>query len=536
MEDGGSCDVILRVEQPVANQQRQTRETFHRRLTGKRLSVCGACCPLIPMTLLGGLFSRKKRREGSVNSTEPESVVSSPTTAGSHHVPSPSRSPPSKLRLTFGRKKTSEVDTRSHPTRTSTDTHSADVRRLRPPPSRSAIFAAYGDPSGALSTRSLPAESASDPPRRPSLFAWGNPSPSSPPSESSTIAAYDSPRNSDAHSFNLKSFRHVRPPSPTNLSSSSLAPPLPRPRPRGASVNSDSSQRISVAAFREAQARRSTAGSPVPDFRSPSPNPPMPPQPRSITPEQGRPRPSRSTPHITQQRQRSSMAVTSTSDSDESTSSSENDSEDDTIQVGKPSIYAKQRAKAKSEIGHHAHSPSKPPDLPPYRAPRSHIGHSPSPQQRLSGHELKNNNVPDVLPVVSSQSVPAVRPRASVSTSALTPTAAAKRASILVASNSKLGEFLSILFIIILSHYYFPRPSHGHSSVAPVEIPNFQSQPCHHSSPHCTIRLGLGRRRTSCHPHGPQETRKCHVFIFQSPFSVNRQRYHPFNNIPPPCP
>jgi serine/arginine repetitive matrix protein 2 len=165
----------------------------------------------------------------------------------------------------------------------------------------------------------------------------------------------------------------------------------------------------------------------------------MPPQSRSITPEQARPRPSRSTPHITQQRQRSSMAVTSNSDSDESTSSSENDSEDDTIQLGKHSIYARQRAKAKSEIGHHPPSPSKPPDLPPYRAPKSHIGHVLSPQQRLSGHELKNINVPDVPPFVSSQLVPGVRPRASVSASALSPTAAAKRASILVASNSKLG-------------------------------------------------------------------------------------------------
>ena len=444
----------FRVEQPVGNQQRQIQDLSP--TPADKRQFCGACCPLIPMTLLGGLFSRKKRREGSVNSTEPESVVSSPTTASSHHVPSPSRSPPSKLRLAFGRKKTPDVDTRPQPTRTSTDTNSADIRRLRPPPSRSAIFAAYGDPSGALSTRSLPSESTSDPPRRPSLFAWGNPSPSSPPSESSTLAAHDSSRNSDAHSFNLKSFRHVRPPSPTNLSSSSLAPPA-RPRPRGASVNSDSSQRISVAAFREAQARRSTAGSPVPDFRSPSPNPPMPPQSRSSTPEQARPRPSRSNPHIAQQRQRSSMAVTSNSDSDESTSSSENDSEDDTIQVGKHSIYARQRAKAKSEIGHHAPAPSKPPDLPPYRAPKSHIGHAPSPQQRLSGHELKNNNVPDVAPVVSSQSVPGVRPRASVSASALSPTAAAKRASILVAANSKLGEFLSILIIILLAHYYFPK-------------------------------------------------------------------------------
>lgn len=87
------------------------------------------------------------------------------------------------------------------------------------------------------------------------------------------------PPLSDDHSFNLRSFRHVLPDhppespqgsSPTQTApKSSLTPPA---RPRGASVaSSDSSQRISVAAFREAQARRSstnlTSGSPSPTIR-----------------------------------------------------------------------------------------------------------------------------------------------------------------------------------------------------------------------------------------------------------------------------
>ncbi|KAI0281251.1 hypothetical protein BGY98DRAFT_226982 [Russula aff. rugulosa BPL654] len=65
-------------------------------------------------------------------------------------------------------------------------------------------------------------------------------------------------------SFNIKAFRHVTSPSPGTppSGSSSDRDPLPRPRPR---EDSDESQRISVAAFREA--RRSTANaSPVPSL------------------------------------------------------------------------------------------------------------------------------------------------------------------------------------------------------------------------------------------------------------------------------
>jgi len=473
------------------------------------------------MTLLGGLFSRKKKRETSLHSTEPpDSAQSSPTTASYVRVNPSARgpSPPSsKLRLAFGRKKASDIDTRSHPTRASTDTNSVESRRLRPPPSRSAIFAAYGDPSGALSTRSLPSESTSNPPRRPSLFAWAKSSSPSESSAPSSTLVHDSPNNSDANSFNLKAFRHVSPPSPTNVSNSSLAPP--KPRPRGLSTNSDSSQRISVAAFREAQARRSTAGSPVPDFRSPSPIPSP-----SITSEQARPRPSRSAP---QQRPRSSIAVTSNSDSDDETSSSENDSEDDTIQN---SIYSKPKSKAKSEIGH-ARPAS---NFPPYRAPKSHLGHSPSPQQHLTPHQLKNK-VPDLPSTSLGVHTAGVRPRASVSASALSPTPAAKRASVLVASDSKQGlsAFLSDLIISRSLNISHPRPSlpiDAHSSLTSIEAIPFQRQPRH---PHCpTIRLGLGRRRASCHPHGPQETRECHVVLFQYPFPLNRQRHYAFNNFP----
>lgn len=143
-------------------------------------------------------------------------------------------------------------------------------------------------------------------------------------------------------SFNLKSFRHVLPepsrstspqnclpaksPSPTSL--------LPPARPRGASVAStDSSQRISVAAFREAQARRSSTnlvnGSPSPTIRPISlansvisdtvpPRPPRslnPPISDSPTPTNGRPQTFRSSSAI------SSSDATSSDESDSESSS-----------------------------------------------------------------------------------------------------------------------------------------------------------------------------------------------------------------------
>jgi hypothetical protein len=156
------------------------------------------------------------------------------------------------------------------------------------------------------------------------------------------------------------------------------------------------------------------------------------------------------------------MAITSNSDSDSSPSSSEHDSEDDTIHVAKPAIIPKPgrpngKPKAKSEIGHgHTpHRPDKTPDLPPYRPSKSHLGHVFSPQQRFSEYEDKKNS-PDVSPrSQSSLGVynAGVRPRASVSASALSPTAAAKRASILAASNSNLG--LSELLFYFLFFFIF---------------------------------------------------------------------------------
>lgn len=493
--------------------------------------VRGAFFPTMP--LLGGLFSRKNKslragddRSDSLHSTavsdnDPgpsptstasyvhtnRSVPSNPNASNLLHpdsarqifpynpppmmatpTPSSSSSGGSKLRL-FGRKKSLAAEAapstpepprksfqmapRPKNDRTSTDTDATDMRRLRPPPSRSAIFAAYGDPNSALSTRSLPND-ASHPPTTPfalsptqpgpppppkkSFFGWGKNHPNPPPPLSPSLLdpgyfsnGYDSagsPTSQDAASFNLRSFRHIRPPSPTG-SNVSLTPPVPRPRPRGESVNSDSAQRISVAAFREAQARRSQAGSPSPSFRSTSPAPGLP---------SGRnsPRPSRSASHVAsqqQQRRRSSMALQMTSDSEASASSSEVESEGETAQPGNrtnKALNTPGRTKAKSEIGHGRRAPmasSKSSDFPLHpRVPSSHVGHSssaaPVPQRRPDENK-KSLDAPrpqSTLSVYNSN----LRPRASVSTSAITPSSAAKRASIVVAINNRMGNSESL--------------------------------------------------------------------------------------------
>jgi hypothetical protein len=174
------------------------------------------------------------------------------------------------------------------------------------------------------------ASSGKEKERRPGLFHWGKSSPASssssqPSSSTNTLSHTEGKkkangkkskesaktlpsRNPDGggkdtsegpvSSFNLVSFRHVsehsqpqpRSKTPTNASSTSLSnvtPPsaygtngksplpagsAPQLRPRGMSGASEA-QRISVAAFREAQARRSQTASPVPSFRAPSPGP-----------------------------------------------------------------------------------------------------------------------------------------------------------------------------------------------------------------------------------------------------------------------
>lgn len=399
------------------------------------------------MPFLGRLFSRKNKNSprGTLNDdTQASSTLGSPTavsdsnhsshTASSYITPdistpsdpnvkNPVRGEPGRSRLRlFNRKKSSNAvseqiaNTASSselstpqlpvfPRLSDGDSDPSDVRRLRPPPSRSAIFAAYADPGSALSTRSLPenpfpnitsslSTSPPSPPlpkNRPSFFAWAKPSSSSPKLAKNNDDPFNAQRDSSdsrAGSFNLKSFTHLRPPSPPfDVSAPDVSLVPPRPRPRGSSMNSDTSQRISVGAFREAQARRSHNGSPVPSPREPSPIPPFPAQ-GAMTPAGTRavgngPRTSRSSAALLQHdhTKRSSTAVASTTDDD--------DSSDDSSEGG---VHRLGAGKSKSETGHGSTRPFKKlNDAPPLPRPsRSHVGHTSNPRP-FSHFELKDD-------------------------------------------------------------------------------------------------------------------------------------------------
>lgn len=264
----------------------------------------------IPMPLLG-LFKRQKGK-GEL-SPSIASNFSSPTT---EYLPDDKQLPSSpngganssKLHLPFRRKKTSEpASIVSHATVGS----EADLR----PPIR-----AYADVNGALSTRSLPPNT----PRRPTFFKWPS---------------------SKTH-LNAKPLESPPPPLPSPPKIEYRPPPPVRPRGASvASAASDSSQRISVAAFREAQAKRSLAGSPVPSLRAPSPGPSS--FARSTTP-----------------RMRVSALATD-SDSDESSDANESDDQSrlgrrNTVTHRKnPSLTDPKPRAARSELGHSARPPGK---------------------------------------------------------------------------------------------------------------------------------------------------------------------------------
>ncbi|KAJ3794227.1 hypothetical protein GGU11DRAFT_845778 [Lentinula aff. detonsa] len=347
------------------------------------------------------------------NTLHPDAAFTSPTKSTKSSVyPSVAGSSPassSRLRLPFGRKRAaklsssnvgrdenSNVTSPPHPPFTgrlstsavSESDASSFRQKLGPPPSRSAIFSAYGDPHGASSTRSLPNEYSAPvqsnetlvdnqalAPKRP-LFPWSKSQPNSTKakakSKSSPLRADDiSAALEDTSSFNLKSFRHLGDPNPSpelppppvrsystvpdsaNSSSTSLVPPGPLPgsRSRNASFSSlndpsASQQRISVAAFREAQARRSLAGSPVPGPRSPSPGP--------ILAVHNRAPPSNQANDV-RQRRTSLVALGSmrySSDEDDSSENEEDNSDTDRKTRERPEKKNTVKAKAKSEVGH----------------------------------------------------------------------------------------------------------------------------------------------------------------------------------------
>ncbi|KAH9058273.1 hypothetical protein EDB87DRAFT_1685411 [Lactarius vividus] len=358
----------------------------------------------------------------------------------------------------------------------------SDSPSLCPPPSRSAIFGSYADPHNALSTRSLPQDSpfahtrqdSADtarnyetmsnpdshmpsysplqPPKPPSkggLFAWARPrgrtkSKPSAPTPPSLQPQSSSPPPPPADSFNLKSFRHVTPSLPTSPNPDSppldtLDPPV-RPRPRGDSFASDSSQRISVAAFREVQARRSATNSPVPSLPgdrdtgvasgqvrsrkrssalgTPPPLPNTGSQPR-LPVARSPPTRSSTAPLFL------SAGLTSSESSEEEESDSE---EEATLRPNrKRTVSSRSTGGTQSELGHRT------PPITAFSSARSDVGHgaysaSPSRPAAPSSQHSPSLDAPGESSRVSSVYL---RTRASISASALVPDTSANRASMI---------------------------------------------------------------------------------------------------------
>ncbi|KAF9647471.1 hypothetical protein BDM02DRAFT_3247810 [Thelephora ganbajun] len=254
------------------------------------------------MAILGGLFSKK----GKFRSKPPSSITSSAVTdidvesfnEGSEYdhsrlhpntIYQNAAASSSKMKLPFRRSK-SKVNLAATDTPFSTNlantspqfsTQSESPHSPLTPPQKSAVFSGYGDSGNALSTKSLPnvnhtrseshetvkivAPASAGKKSAGGLFSWAR------DRKKSKAPPPPPPSEVKEESFNLRAFRHVGGPDTAPClddTTTLLELPPARPRPRGDSVASDSSQRVSVAAFREMQARRSQAGSPNPQSTS----------------------------------------------------------------------------------------------------------------------------------------------------------------------------------------------------------------------------------------------------------------------------
>ncbi|KAG8219314.1 hypothetical protein J3R82DRAFT_195 [Butyriboletus roseoflavus] len=438
------------------------------------------------MPLLGGLFHKRNAPSRQVfasgPSTATESVASSTSnkdsTDGDHVLPDKSLPPPSpiynlsaaasssKLKLPFRRKAAappkadpkatphSVVSLNDAPSPYISSVTSDSGHGLPPPPRKSSFFGVHHE--SLQSIHSLPNDSSSpvhhvtpsrpssdvhsesrSPPasqvhkKSPGLLSWARERTKSkplPPSSAMSSVPSTSSSVNDSSSFNLKSFRHVCADSPAtspekstqSLSNSLLAPP--RPRPRGDSVASDSSQRISVAAFREAQARSRT-NSPVPSFRPPSTadtlrvdgNGRKRASTVSVVLGTDSPQPNKNVAAVPRLNLRpGSSALDAPSDDSESEEDEEVDSDGEPVpKPGRKRTITRRadETRARSNAGHRS--------VPSSNSQISHTRQDPP----------------------KSDQAPFTRPRASVSTSALTPSGAARRASILAATNSYSNSY-----------------------------------------------------------------------------------------------
>ena len=340
------------------------------------------------MAILGGLFS-KKHKSKSKPASSITSSIRAPTDFDieslndesdydhSHLHPNTVYQNPaassSKMGLPFSKSR-SKVNLPSTDTSSSANlpnsplfgTQSEPLTNPLTPPQKSATFGVYGDSGSALSSKSLPdvthARSESHETVKTTipasagkksgrgLFSWAR-------DRKKSKAPPPRPPESKEESFNLRAFRHVSGPGTTpstpGLDDTTVPLDLPpaRPRPRGDSVASDTSQRVSVATFREVHARRSQAGSPIPqptsrpstqiDGRLRSASPSLKPPASSIPNPKNQPRSRNVAPHIPQR--------TSTLRTSPSNPKSDSDSDSDRG----PSPFSV-RWGSKSELGHSA--------------------------------------------------------------------------------------------------------------------------------------------------------------------------------------
>ena len=363
------------------------------------------------MAILGGLFSKKNKSK----SKPPSSITSSVATDvdfeslndeseydHSHLHPntiyqSPAASS-SKMKLPFRRSK-SKLNLPATGTPSPADllnpslqfTQSEPPASSFTPPQKPAVFGGYGDSGSAIYTKSLPnvnhARSESHETVKTTIPAtagkksggglfssWARAR-----ERKKSKAPPPRPPEPEEKSFNLRDFRHFDGPE-TALSTLGLddttAPlelPPARPRPRGDSTASDTSQRVSVATFREMQARRSQAGSPAPQpnsrpstqidghLRSGSPSLMPPPIPSSNNQSKGRNVP----PHVPHR--------TSTLRTSPSISKLDSDSDSD---HGPSPLSVQWRSK--SELGHSALSDHRTSNGPLLTSPQLKQGRSTS--------------------------------------------------------------------------------------------------------------------------------------------------------------
>lgn len=334
-----------------------------------------------------------------------------------------------------------------------------------------------------------------------------NPPPQPPPHSLQSLSV-----DLSSDSFNLKSFRHVggasdpsaapisllpHPPSflansnnTTNTNSFNPQPTtIPHARPRGDSIVSvDSAQRVSVAAFRE-MAARSRNNSPSPSLRPPSTTDlaRLPPLDHAHSANShlhghgqthGHLRPGGGIrPPVLSTRSSIANALFTSTDTESETESSDpaisdqDDSEAEEDEGAEETLRPKRNGtitqrspgmgkgrvggKASSEMGHRAlRTPPSAPTSATRRVAKSALGHgdSPSPNPNQGGIHHASSASATGLEDPKGANVVGTRARASASTSALQPNAAARRASML--ANSKgvpvLSESSSILYFMTI--------------------------------------------------------------------------------------